>query len=337
MLCIDRVSYAYGAVIALHDISLKLESGEILCLLGPSGCGKTTLLRIIAGLEMDYRGRVAFNDADLRTIPVHQRGFGFMFQDYALFPHMVVADNVGYGLRPQKFSRVKSRAIVTALLERLGLSGMEMRDVASLSGGQKQRVALARSLAPKPKLLMLDEPLGSLDAQLRDQLALELRRVIKAEGLSAIYVTHDQREAYAVADRIAIMNIGSIQQVDTPRSLYEQPSNTFVASFLGLRNVFSASDARLLIQSGINVEEAGRGGRHVLIHPSGIHLLKPPGPAQAVRALLRNAVFRGDYYDVSTRVSDLLTLHFTTPELSATVGDEVELFITPGAVKRLRD
>ena len=337
MLSIEGVAQAYGAVIALREVSLKLEPGEILCLLGPSGCGKTTLLRIIAGLETEYRGRVALNGVDLRPVPAHQRGFGYMFQDYALFPHMSVADNIAYGLRRQGISRKKIREIVAALLERVGLSGLETRDVAALSGGQKQRVALARSLAPNPKLLMLDEPLGSLDAQLRDQLALELRRLIKAESLSAITVTHDHREAYAVADRIAVMNFGSIQQVDTPRSLFDRPRNAFVASFLGLRNIFSADDVQLLIQRGVEIPEASGGHKTILVHPSGIHLRQPPGPARRVKALLRSAIFRGDYYDVGASLGDSLSLHFTTRELSAAVGDEVQLFIAPGAVKRLHD
>ena len=218
MLRIDGVSHAYGDVISLRDVELTLEAGEILCLLGPSGCGKTTLLRIVAGLETEFEGSVSFNGEDLRGIPAHRRGFGFMFQDFALFPHMSVAENVAYGLRQRGYSRRECRKRAAALLDQVGLAGQGERDVAALSGGQKQRVALARSLGPNPRLLMLDEPLGSIDAQLRDQLALDLRQIIKREGLSAIYVTHDHREAFAVSDRIAVMNIGSVQQHDKPRA-----------------------------------------------------------------------------------------------------------------------
>ena len=211
MLRIKGLSHAYGDIVSLRDVSLEVDEGEILCLLGPSGCGKTTLLRIIAGLETEYDGVISFDDKDIRPVPVHKRGFGLMFQDFALFPHLSVAGNIAYGLKRLGLRREEIGEKVGSLLQRVGLEDLEERDVASLSGGQKQRVALARSLAPNPRLLMLDEPLGSLDAQLRDQLALELRRIIKEAGLSAIYVTHDHREAYAVADRIAVMNIGSVR------------------------------------------------------------------------------------------------------------------------------
>ena len=234
MLQIARLSHAYGDIVSLRGVSLELPEGEILCLLGPSGCGKTTLLRIIAGLEAEYSGTVAFNGADMRSIPAHKRGFGLMFQDFALFPHLSVAGNIAYGLRRQGLGRELVDEQVQLLLSRVGLEAMEERDVAALSGGQKQRVALARSLAPNPRLLMLDEPLGSLDAQLRDQLALELRRIIKRAGLSAIYVTHDHREAYAVADRIAVMNMGSVRQHDNPRQIYPAARQRLCRALPGL-------------------------------------------------------------------------------------------------------
>ena len=185
---------------------------------------------------------------DIGGTPAHQRGFGLMFQDFALFPHMSVADNVAYGLRRRGLRPALIRERVAALLEKVGLARMGARDIASLSGGQKQRVALARSLAPRPRLLMLDEPLGSLDAQLRDQLALELRGLIKEQGLSAIYVTHDHREAYAVADRIAVMDVGSIEQVDTPLALYRRPGSAFVARFLGMRNIYASNHSRFICE-----------------------------------------------------------------------------------------
>jgi len=211
MLVVERVSHSYEQVASLRDVSLRVERGEILCLLGPSGCGKTTLLRIIAGLETDFQGKISFDGQDLRQVPVHERGFGLMFQDFALFPHMSVEDNVAYGLKRHRVAKSERQKQVQSMLQRVGLAGFNRRDVASLSGGQKQRVALARSLAPGPRFLMLDEPLGSLDALLRDRLAVELRQIIKADGLNAIYVTHDHQEAYAIADRIAVMSAGTIR------------------------------------------------------------------------------------------------------------------------------
>ncbi len=338
MLRTDGVSHAYGDRVSLRDVSFTLNPGEILCLLGPSGCGKTTLLRIVAGLESDYQGSITFSGENVRDIPVHQRGFGFMFQDFALFPHMSVAENVAYGLKRQGFSQLERRTKVASLLDRVGLTGHEDRDVDALSGGQKQRVALARSLAPNPRLLMLDEPLGSIDAQLRDQLALELRQIIKREQLSAIYVTHDHREAYAVADRIAVMNIGTVQQHDKPRDLYHNPKNSFVARFLGMRNIFPITDDGLLTQFGIEKDGRTEGTDTIFIHPGGIYLeQEPPFAAKRFEAVLSRVVFRGDYCDVTVSLPDKLTLSFAAPEPTFGSGDNVVLYIAPEAIKLLRD
>ena len=281
MLQIDNVSHAYEDLVSLSSVTLHVAPGEIVCLLGPSGCGKTTLLRCIAGLETAYRGKISFNGEDIRDTPVHRRQFGLMFQDFALFPHMNVSDNIGYGLKRRGLQKSVIAGDVESLLERVDLTGMGARDIASLSGGQKQRVALARSLAPKPRLLMLDEPLGSLDAQLRDQLALELRQIIKDEGLSAIYVTHDHREAYAVADRIAIMNIGAIKQVDSPRNLYQQPNSAFVAEFLGMRNIFDVDHSSFIRRLCSEAFSSNDAAKTVLIHPAGIRI----GHAQPGRSM----------------------------------------------------
>ena len=215
------------------------------------------------------------------------------------------------------------------MLRRVGLEDLDERDVASLSGGQKQRVALARSLAPNPRLLMLDEPLGSLDAQLRDQLALELRRIIKSSGLSAIYVTHDHREAYAVADRIAVMNMGSVRQHDRPRDLYRRPRCEFVARFLGMANIFPASDGRVLDLLGEDGKRCASAG-FILIHPAGIKLSS--GSAQrmvAADATLEDAVFRGGYFDVTVVTESELRLSFALADLPASVGDRLRIGIEP--------
>ena len=318
MLRIDGVSHAYGDVVSLRHVGLTLEPGEILCLLGPSGCGKTTLLRIVAGLETDFEGSVSFNGEDLRGIPAHRRGFGFMFQDFALFPHMSVAENVAYGLKRRGYSGRECRERAAALLDQVGLAGQGERDVSALSGGQKQRVALARSLGPHPRLLMLDEPLGSIDAQLRDQLALDLRQIIKREALSAIYVTHDHREAYAVSDRIAVMNIGSVQQHDKPRALYHNPTNSFVARFLGLPNIFPISADSPFMRFKAYRNAPSQGCSAALIHPAGIYLERePPVGAEQFEATLSAVVFRGDYLDVRATLASGPGLSFAAPELKA--------------------
>ncbi len=335
MLRIEGLSHAYQDIVSLRDVSLQVDAGEILCLLGPSGCGKTTLLRVIAGLEAEYRGAISFAGAKIDKLPAHQRGFGLMFQDYALFPHMSVADNIAYGLKRRGYDKKERRQIVEGLLRQVGLAGYDGRDVASLSGGQKQRVALARSLAPNPRLLMLDEPLGSLDAQLRDQLALELRQIIKQQGLSAIYVTHDHREAYAVADRIAVMNVGSVQQHDTAQNIYHKPKNAFVARFLGMRNIFPLDHNTVTKRLAHEAQGFGA-AKIILIHPGGIHLETAPNePSLQFEAILERVVFRGDRYDVSVSIGEEMSLTFASVELSAAIGEAVTLHIALDAVKAL--
>ncbi len=241
LLQVAHLSKTFDGKLILNSVSFGLDAGEIVCLLGPSGCGKTTLLRIIAGLEVADHGTITFDGQDAQNIPVHQRNFGLMFQDFALFPHKNVWDNVIFGLRMQSLPADQIQQLGQEALDMVGLSGFEKRDVHQLSGGERQRVALARSLAPKPRLLMLDEPLGALDRQLREELMIELRRILKAAQLTSIYVTHDQSEAFAVADRVAVMEAGHIEQIDTPPNIYAQPATEFVARFLGMPNLISGT------------------------------------------------------------------------------------------------
>jgi putative spermidine/putrescine transport system ATP-binding protein len=238
---------------ALEPVTLAVSQGETVVLLGPSGCGKTTLLRIIAGLEKpDAGGNVVFNDVDVTGIPIEQRNVGMVFQSYALFPNMNVADNIGYGLRIRGVDRNERRARIAELMTLTGIEGLEHRRVDQLSGGQRQRVALARAVAVRPSVLLLDEPLTALDAALRDRLRLELDRLLRTLGITTIYVTHDQAEAMALADRVVVLRKGGIAQIGSPRDIYFAPASRFVAEFVGAANIVEAkvADGVLTLRGG---------------------------------------------------------------------------------------
>jgi len=224
----------FGAFQALDGVSLDVSAGELVCLLGPSGCGKTTLLRCIAGLERQDGGGIFFGDRDVSTLPPQARDYGILFQSYALFPNLTVAQNIGYGLAGN--SRDTLRARVAEMLELVGLKGSEQKYPGQLSGGQQQRVALARALAPAPKLLLLDEPMSALDARVREHLCGELRRLQKSLGITTVMVTHNQDEAMLMADRIAVINHGRVEQYATPQEIYRAPATPFVAEFVGQGN-----------------------------------------------------------------------------------------------------
>lgn len=232
---LDGISVSYGDHLVVDKMSLELEKGEIGCLLGPSGCGKTTVLRAIAGLEPVVGGRVLVNglvfSSDERTLEPEKRKIGMVFQDYALFPHMSVAGNVGFGLHGLTRSRQKKR--VTELLEVVGLSGLEGKYPHELSGGQAQRLALARALAPEPELILMDEPFSNLDVMLREKLSMQVRHILKQAGTTALIVTHNHLEAFAIADRIGVLNNGRLEQWDSAHNIYHLPASTFVADFMG--------------------------------------------------------------------------------------------------------
>jgi ABC-type Fe3+/spermidine/putrescine transport system ATPase subunit len=232
-LILDNLTKHYGAHPAVRDLSLTVARGEILALLGPSGSGKTTTLRLLAGFEVPDAGRVAIEGEDVTALPPERRRFGMVFQHYALFPHLDVGENVGFGLT-LKGDAAKQR--VTEALQMVDLAGFERRAVTALSGGQQQRVALARSLAPEPRVLLLDEPLSNLDPSLRERTRRELREAIQRVGITTVFVTHEQEEAFDLGDRVAVMAAGRLEQVGTPDELYDQPASAFVARFVGRIN-----------------------------------------------------------------------------------------------------
>ncbi len=227
----------FGSNDALSEVNLSIKRGEFVCLLGPSGCGKTTLLRIIAGFERADRGHLLLEGRDITELAPHQRGFGMVFQSLALFPHMSVADNIGYGMKLRGTAAAQRRRRVEELLEVVQLPAIANRPVSALSGGQRQRVAIARALAVPPQLFLLDEPLSALDAQLRESMQIELRQLQQRFGVTTVVVTHDQTEAMMLADRLVVMKQGRVQQCDTPTEVYRRPANAFVAEFLGAANL----------------------------------------------------------------------------------------------------
>lgn len=240
IISVQQVGKSYGTFRAIENISLDIEHGEFFSLLGASGCGKTTLLRMLAGLEDVTDGEIIIDGEAMSGVPPFQRPVNMVFQSYAIFPHLNVADNIGYGLRKQKLPRETRQAMIDEMLELVKFEAFGDRCANQLSGGQRQRIALARALIMKPKVLLLDEPLGALDKQLREQMQLELRRLQKSLGITFVFVTHDQEEALTLSDRIAVMSGGDVLQVDTPAGLYERPGNREVASFIGNMNFLEA-------------------------------------------------------------------------------------------------
>ena len=272
MLEIEGVTVSYAGVPAVQEVDLQLPDGDVLALLGPSGCGKSTLLRAVAGLEPVAAGAIRWDGADLSGIPVHRRGFGLMFQDGVLFPHRDVAGNIAFGLRRAGLPRREIDVRVGELLELVGLPGYGSRRVGTLSGGEAQRVALARALAPRPRLMLLDEPLAALDKSLRERLLADLRSVLTGTGTTAVFVTHDQAEAFAVADVLAVMRAGRLRQMGTAREVWTHPVDDWVAGFVGYTSVLDGPAAgRLATTQGM-----GEGDR-LALRPAAL-VLDPAGP-----------------------------------------------------------
>ena len=341
------VTAGYDGADVLHSVSLEVPDGQLLCVLGPSGGGKSTLLRVIAGLESPRSGSVVLDGRDLADVPAHERGIGLMFQDYALFPHRNVGDNVGFGLRMRGVPVARRDVRVRELLELVGLPGAERRSVAQLSGGEQQRVALARALAPEPQVLLLDEPMGSLDRSLRERLPGELREIFARLGLTAIYVTHDQDEALTVADQVALLHAGAIVAEGSPEALWTAPPTAWAARFLGARNVTSGvidGDVVRTTWGALPLPEGpvaavDGGGVTVVIRPSGL-VLVPDGTISG-RVVERR--FAGDHILLTVAAmapgggeADGLIVEVRAAGASA-IGDHVGLRILAGALHLIPD
>lgn len=308
---VKNVTKTYGAVYALNDVSLEVESGEFLTLLGPSGSGKTTLLMVLAGFTRPDCGSLKFGEREVIRTPPHLRDLGMTFQSYALFPHMTVAGNIGYPLRLRNVAKAEIEKRVEGALETVQLGGFGDRRVDQLSGGQKQRVAVARAIVFEPRILLMDEPLSALDKKLRDQMQIELRHLHEKLGMTTVYVTHDQREALTMSDRIAVVNHGRIMQLATPRDLYERPANRFVADFIGDSTFLSVSRrdnqiyfGDMAVRHDLPAPDAEK--LLLMIRPERI-VLSPDGPRDGVNNLSATAtevVYQGDSFLLHAELAD---------------------------------
>ena len=349
LLGIDRLANSYQGEPLLRQVSFGLGEGEILCLLGPSGSGKTTLLRLLAGLDRPESGRIFLRGRDIGEVPPHQRNFGMMFQEYALFPHRNVRDNIAFGLEMQKMSAPRRQQRVAEMLALIGLTDLAERRIDELSGGERQRVALARSLAPGPQLLLLDEPLGSLDRGLRERLGGEIRTILKKMGLAAIFVTHDQGEAFSIADRIAVLHQGVLQQIGPPEEVYRAPINRLVAGFLGFANLVEgnlAGDGRWHCPLGAFPladlpARASDGGQTLLIRPEGAKLATTGAEKRmgglAISGVVVGRQFQGGRYRLTIEAfGQGLIFDLATAPVPPAVGAAITLWVDRQALVWLK-
>ncbi len=351
LLALDALHKSFGAAVAVDGVSLTVHRGEIVCLLGPSGCGKTTLLRLVAGLEEPDSGSISFDGRSLDGVPPRDRGFGLMFQDLALFPHMDVLGNVSFGLRMQKHPKDEAARRVERLLEMVDLAGFGRRKVHQLSGGERQRVALARSLAPGPRLLMLDEPLGSLDRSLRESLQVQVRSILKEVGVTAIYVTHDRDEAFAMSDRMVVMERGAVVQAGAPEDMFRAPASELVARSLGLRNAMPGTMTRSRVETRVecalgalvvdSVDQPAHDGRVLVLIDERRALPRPAADARGadpnhVRGVVESRRFHAGEIEVLVRVGPnrkALACLLQPDSANLSEGDQVSVTIPPDAIR----
>ena len=344
---LEGVTKRFGEFTAVDDLDLELAGGEFFTLLGPSGCGKTTTLRMIAGFEEPSAGKVTIDEEDVADLPPYKRPTNTVFQSYALFPHLSVGENVGFGLRRKKVPKDEIERRVKAELERVGLAGQLNRRPSQLSGGMQQRVALARALVNLPKVLLLDEPLGALDLKLRKGLQVELKRIQRDVGITFVYVTHDQEEALTMSDRIAVMNHGRIEQVDEPEAVYERPATTFVAGFIGVSNLMPAvveggggDHTRVRLDAGVEIEASGNGlapGErcHAVVRPEKLRIARREDATTdgtpSVEGTVESSVYLGTATQIVVRLAGDVPMTVLVPN-----ADEAERGRLPGGGASVR-
>ena len=344
---LEGVTKRFDQLVAVDDLDLELADGEFFTLLGPSGCGKTTTLRMVAGFEQPDTGRILIDDDDVAGLPPFKRPTNTVFQSYALFPHLTVGENVGFGLRRKKVPKDEIERRVRAELERVGLATDINRRPNQLSGGMQQRVALARALVNLPKVLLLDEPLGALDLKLRKGLQVELKRIQREVGITFVYVTHDQEEALTMSDRIAVMNRGRVEQVDEPEAVYERPATTFVAGFIGVSNLMpavvegsSGERTRVRLDAGVEVEATGNGlvaGErcHAVVRPEKLEIGRKEDSAKdgwpSVEGTVESSVYLGTATQIVVRLAGDVPMTVLVPN-----ADEDERGRLPGGGVNVR-
>ncbi|HXY83864.1 MAG TPA: ABC transporter ATP-binding protein [Gaiellaceae bacterium] len=352
---IAQLTKAFGEVVAVDNIDLDMPPGEFFTMLGPSGCGKTTTLRMIAGFERPTSGQILLDGSDVAQVPPHKRSVNTVFQSYALFPHLDVAGNVAFGLKYRKLTKEERRRQVAEVLELVQLTGFEHRKPSQLSGGQQQRVALARALILTPRVLLLDEPLGALDARLRKDLQVELKALQRDIGVTFVFVTHDQEEALTMSDRLAVMRNGHVEQAGSPRDVYEQPKTTFVADFLGVSNLLEVESigpdgngcALRLGERMFRAEQGdttARGQLKAMIRPERIVVEKHKDGADGdnrLPGMVEHAVFLGGSYEVHVRIVGGEILKVTVANEGSSLkfgldqGTPVTLHLPPDALRVL--
>lgn len=344
---LESVTKRFGRVVAVDEVTLSIRDGELFTLLGPSGCGKTTVLRIIAGLELPDSGRVYFGDRDVTLLKAYERKAVMVFQNYALWPHMKIYENVAFGLRLMGLGREEISKRVRGALEMVRLEGFEDRYPSQLSGGEQQRVALARALVVEPEVLLLDEPLSNLDAKLRVEMREELRRLQKGFKITSIYVTHDQEEALSISDRVAVMNRGRIHQVGTPLEVYEEPIDPFVASFIGRASTIyglltGVEEGLAVVDSGGMrfrgrlLEKVPEGSRVVAIfRPEDFTFGPEAKDLNMFEGIVDTVMFLGAHFHIRVQVDGVELLARVEPRMVPEKGSRIKLSIDPDQVKVL--
>lgn len=333
---LKNISVSFDGQQILKDLNLYIRDGEFITLLGPSGCGKTTTLRIIAGFLEPDSGEVVFEGKTMNGVPAHKRQVNTIFQRYALFPHLNVFENIAFGLKQQKKPKEEIRKTVAEMLALVNLKGFEKRNIASLSGGQQQRVAIARALAVKPRVLLLDEPLGALDLKLRKDMQVELKNIQQSLGITFIYVTHDQEEALSMSDTIVVMDGGAIQQIGSPTDIYNEPKNAFVADFIGESNILDGimhADFSVEFQ-GMKFQCVDKGFRKdepvdVVVRPEDVDIVAPE--AGMLQGIVTSVTFKGVHYEIIVDIDGFKWMIQTT-DYSA-VGDKIGICIKPEEIQ----